>query len=205
MSSRYIKNVVFDIGNVLVKWSPLEIVRRTFGDNCNDTKLVQLIFKSDLWRQLNIGYLTEKKASEEYCQALQFDRSQVDLLFHHIKDSQDLIDGMVELVKRLNKSGYPIFALTDNVKEIVAYLRNRYSFWQYFQGAIVSAEVKCLKPNSEIFFHLLNQFELEAPETVFIDDYPSNIKGAREMGFVALEFKDAKQCECDLLALGLHF
>ena len=205
MNAHSIKNIVFDVGNVIVVWSPVEIVRRTFGNDRDAVSLAQQIFQHELWKDLNKGYFDEEEAKKKYRHALGFDQGQVDLLFHHIKESQELVDGTVALIKRLHQSGYPLYALTDNVNEIVTHLRNRYDFWQYFQGAIVSAEVHCLKPGSEIFHHLLNQYGLEASKTLFIDDVLPNVEGARQVGLAAVQFNDSKQCEHDLLALGLHF
>ena len=60
-------------------------------------------------------------------------------MFFHVKDTQDLVDGTVEMMERLIAAEYRLFALTDNVKEIETYLRGRYDFWRHFDGVINSA------------------------------------------------------------------
>ena len=200
-----IKNVVFDVGNVLVTWSPTEIVTRSFADGADIASLVSSIFKHEIWYALNRGELTEEEAKQEYHRHLQISTSDLDRLFFHIKDSLDLVDGSVEMLERISKVGYPLYALTDNVKELVQYLRKRYDFWTYFQGAIVSAEVKCLKPGPEIYQHLLRDYGLVAKETVFIDDSLPNIHGAQALGLRTVHFHDAEQCAYALRELGLQF
>ena len=78
-----------------------------------------------------------------------------------------------------------------------------YSFWLRFDGAIVSAEVGMLKPQPEIYHLLLNNNELIASETVFIDDMLYNVEGAKSVGMHAIQFEDIGQCEKDLISLGL--
>ena len=149
--------------------------------------------------------MTEDEAKAQYREALGLSAREADRLFDNIKDSQDLLDGSVELLERLHEAGYPLYALTDNVKEIVAYLRRRYDFWKYFQGVVVSAEVNCLKPDPEIFYHLLESNGIEAGETIFFDDMPANVRGARDVGLKAFQFQDAERCVSDLREIGLRF
>ena len=140
-----------------------------------------------------------------YREELNLSEQEADLLFHHIKDSQDILDGSVELLERLHDAGYPLFALTDNVHEIVWYLKRRYDFWKYFKGVVVSAEVNCLKPNPDIFYHLLESNGLEPSETVFLDDMPANVQGARNVGMEAIQFQNADKCTDELKEKGLSF
>ena len=72
MSSDNIKNVVFDIGNVVVRWAPLEIVRLTFGDGASIEKQSKSIFQSDIWLNLNKGLFSENDAKTQYRTTLGF-------------------------------------------------------------------------------------------------------------------------------------
>ena len=93
---------------------------------------------------------------------------------------------------------------TDNVVEIVEYLKNTYEFWPLFDGAVVSAELGMLKPQPEIYQALLSENNLKASETVFIDDMPYNVKGAEAVGISGIQFVDAEQCQNALQRLGVH-
>ena len=198
------KNIIFDIGNVLVKWSPKDIVRATFGDDLVDSR-VQDIFQHELWYLLNRGEINESQAKQQYQIALGLDPVLVNRLFEEVKHSQVLIEGTTELVRKLKLADYELYALTDNVKEIVAYLRSQYDFWEDFCGVVVSAEVQCMKPNPEIYHHLLNTYSIDPSETVFIDDHPPNIQGARDVGLKAIQFQSSAQCERDLKSMGVVF
>ncbi|MFA0511220.1 HAD family hydrolase [Vibrio sp. 10N.222.54.C2] len=198
------QNVVFDVGNVIVRWAPLEIARLTFGDTEELESRARSIFQSTIWMDLNKGFLTESEAKLRYQQELDLSPLECDRLFYYVKQTQILLHGSVELIERVKSAGYGVYALTDNVVEIVEYLKNTYQFWALFDGAAVSAELGMLKPQPEIYQELLSNYGLKASETVFIDDMPYNVEGARSVGMAAIQFTDAVQCENSLQALGVN-
>jgi putative hydrolase of the HAD superfamily len=204
MEPSAIRNIVFDLGNVVVRWDPALISARTFGEAEATAELVRSIFADPLWYQLNRGEITEAEAKRAYCDSLKRDPDQLDLLFFHIKDSQALIPGTVDLMERLAKAGFRIFALSDNVREIVLHLRDRYDFWRHFEGVVISAELGLTKPDARIFAHLLQSFALAPEETVFLDDVLGNVEGARAVNMHAIQFVDAERAEADLAALGVR-
>lgn len=205
METGRINNVVFDIGNVIVRWSPLEIIRLTFGEDVSPESRLKSIFQSDTWLNLNKGLLTEAEAKCQYQSNLGLSELECERLFYYVKQTQLLIFGSVDLLKRVKAAGYGVYALTDNVVEIVEYLQATYQFWTLFDGATVSAEVGLLKPQPEIYQALLKQNNLSASETVFIDDMSYNVQGAEAVGMSGIQFKNSTQCEQALKALGLSF
>ena len=200
-----IKNVVFDVGNVLVRWAPLEIARLTFGDVEDLEQRARAVFQSETWLELNKGHLSEQQAKQRYQDTIGLSELECEKLFYYVKQTQLQIYGSVELLKRIKQAGYHVYALTDNVHEIVAYLKKTYDFWPLFEGATVSAELGLLKPQPEIYQSLLTTNKLKAEETVFLDDMPYNVEGAQKEGMAAIQFKDAHQCEQELKAMGLEF
>lgn len=205
MEPLQIKNVIFDVGNVLVRWSPVEIVRLTFGHSVEAEKMAQLLFSSQIWKDLNKGIISEKEAKLCYQREHTVTAEEMDRFFYYVKHTQILLYGSVELLKKIKSAGYRVYALTDNVNEIVEHLRATYEFWPLFDGAIISSEVQLLKPQAEIYQALLSTYQLQAEETVFLDDMPYNVEGARAVGMAAIQFENAQQCESELKAMGLCF
>ena len=203
-----IRNVVFDVGNVFVRWSPPEVIQRSFGlaigTDDNRTR-AEALFRSPIWRRLNLGQLSQAEAELAYQVNLGLTAEQARQFFFHVMDHQEVIDGTVAIAHRLKLSGCRVFGLTDNIHEIVAYHQARHQFWQLFDGAIVSADVGLLKPDAAIFRHLLRTFSLGATETVFFDDVRRNVEGAQSVGIEARVFQTPNQCEQDLRSLGLTF
>ncbi|MGV2989887.1 HAD family hydrolase [Vibrio sp. E150_011] len=205
MRSNEIKNVVFDVGNVIVRWAPEEIVRLTFGNTEPHAERAKTIFQSDIWSALNKGLLTEQEASARYITEQGLSAEECDQLFYYVKHTQLVLHGSVNLIERVKHAGYGVYALTDNVVEIVDYLKTNYDFWSLFDGATVSAEVGLLKPQAAIYQSLLSDHNLKASESVFIDDMPYNVEGAEAVGMHAVQFTNSTQCECALKDLGLIF
>nr|WP_162064581.1 HAD family phosphatase [Vibrio taketomensis] len=198
-----IKHVIFDIGNVIVRWAPLEIVRLTFGDSPRAETLAKQIFQSTLWRDINLGKLSEAELKTALQAEFELSALQADMLMYYVKQTQLELYGSVELIKRVKAAGYGVYALSDNVHEIVAFLKQQYDFWPLFDGAVISAEVGYLKPQSEIYQILLESHQLCAKECVFIDDMPHNVEGAKAIGMAAIQFENALQCQQALHHLGV--
>ncbi|AIW13856.1 HAD family phosphatase [Vibrio tubiashii] len=205
MQNTVIKNVVFDVGNVIVRWAPLEIVRLTFGNVEQPEALAKKVFMSDIWLDLNRGFLTEIEAKHRYQLELDFTPQDCDRLFYYVKQSLIELYGAVDLIKKVKAAGYGVYALTDNVVEIVDFLKTEYDFWPLFDAATVSADLGLLKPQPEIYHSLLNNNQLIAEQCVFLDDMPHNVEGAKNVGMHAIQFLSAEQAEDELKALDLRF
>lgn len=202
-----IRNVVFDIGNVVVHWDSLGIVERAFGHSHDDIhKLRQTLFThTDTWRALNRGELTVEEAKRVYVADGHLTAAEADRLFEEVYDSFTPVPGTFALMQRLAARGYRLFALTDNVREFVIHLQHAHEFWPLFEGAAVSAEIGVLKPDPRIYRHLLVEHGLVAGETVFFDDVPGNVEGAKAVGMHAFVFTEIGQAERDLRSLGVDW
>lgn len=200
-----IRNVVFDIGNVLIRWDSRGIVEAAFGLNGDaaQERWQALFVDADIWRALNRGEHTEAEAKAAFVTAGHCSEEEAEALWTALYDSLQLIEETPPLMRRLKEAGYRLFALTDNVREIVAHLSDTHDWWALFEGVSNSAEIGVLKPDPKMYAHLLETNGLEAQETVFLDDMPGNVAGAQAAGMHAFVFTDAAQAERDLRSLGV--
>ena len=198
-----LRNVIFDVGNVLVRWSPAEIIHLTFTHPFQTNVWIQKIFNHETWQLLNLGLVTEAEAQTRYQTLYGLTPSQTARLFYYIKATQIPIYQSQDLLEHAQQAGLRVFGLTDNIKEIVAHLRQQYDFWQWFEAVVVSAEVGMMKPHPEIFQYLLQHHQLHADETVFIDDHLPNIAAASSLGMHTIHFVDAEDTARQLQLLGL--
>ncbi len=192
-----IKNIIFDIGNVMVQWRPAYIVGQIFPDAADKDQLTKDIFASAIWIDLNKGLFSEAEAVEKFHAALHLPKEKLTEMMALVKTSQIPVPGSFDLQKQLHEQGYHLFALTDNVHEIVSYLKDTYDFWDRFTDAAVSAELGFLKPSADIYNHLVNKHNLVPAETIFIDDVAGNADGAKAVGMHGIQFKDT----ADLIAV----
>jgi len=200
-----IRNVVFDIGNVLVRWDSLGIVEAAFG-LAGDEAVARrhaLFGESDIWRALNRGEHTEAGAKAAYVEAGLMTADEAEAMFAALYASLHLLEDTPPLMERLKTAGYRIFALTDNVREIVAHLEGTHDWWAHFEHVTNSAEIGVLKPDPAIYRHMLDTNALVPEETVFFDDMPGNVAGAHAAGMHAFVFTEAAQAERDLQSLGV--
>lgn len=200
-----IKNIVFDIGNVLLRWEPLYIITKNFSDIIDPVPLACQIFESDIWRDLNLGKITEEEAIALYSSNLEeITVQQLTDLMKTVKISLTPVTGSLELLKNIYNSSISLYSITDNVQEIMSFLRNKYDFLKVFRDIIVSSEVGVLKPSKTIYLHLINKYQLIPDETVFIDDLSKNVEGANLVGMHGIHFSTAHDCKIKLRQLGVN-
>jgi putative hydrolase of the HAD superfamily len=190
-----IKNIVFDIGNVLLKWAPLEIVTKTFPDYPDHQQLTLDLVKSQIWFDLNLGKINENQAIALYHKELEISISKLEEFITNVKKSLVPLPGSIELLDKLYIQNIPLYTITDNIKELVSYTKQKYNFWEKFKGAVVSADIGFLKPSPEIYLHLLNTYKLIPEETLFFDDIERNVEGAKKVGIHASIFTTADECK----------
>nr|WP_282099687.1 HAD family phosphatase [Qipengyuania qiaonensis] len=156
-----------------------------------------------LWLALNRGEYTLAQARAIYIAEHGFSEDEVDRLFESLFASFVLIDGTVELMHELRGLGARLFAITDNVHEIVAHLQREHDFWPLFEQAAVSAELGVLKPDPRMYRHVLELGAIDPTETLFFDDVARNVAGAEAVGMHARVFTDAAKARVDLRELGV--
>ena len=199
-----IRNIVFDVGNVLVPWDPAGIEARAFGKARVEAEgFVPPLRGNPIWLAVNRGELTLDEAKTAYVETQGFAPEDIDALWEALHAAIPLITDTRVLMDELKAAGYRLFAITDNVKEIVAQLKRDYDFFDLFEVAAVSADLGFLKPDPRIYRWLLETGGIEAGESVFLDDVQRNIDGARAVGMEALLFTTAAKAREDLRALGV--
>ncbi|MEL7679621.1 HAD family phosphatase [Citromicrobium bathyomarinum] len=198
-----IRNVVFDVGNVIVRWEPQTIVELAFGHDLPAGITSQELFGGDIFRALNRGAMSLTETQRMFGERHGFDRKTCDRLVSALFESLHLIEETPPLMRRLKASGYGIYAITDNVHEIVAYLRGRYDFWPLFDGACVSADHSTLKPDPRMYTWLTETYGLVPEECVFFDDLQKNVDGAKAVGMESFVFTTTAQAEADLRSIGV--
>jgi HAD superfamily hydrolase (TIGR01509 family) len=201
MSDAVVRNVVFDMGGVVLEWNPQKILADFYADAPLRSRLHEALFLHPDWREFNRGDLQEAALLRRA--ALRSGRPLPELaaLLDSMRESLVTKPETVELLRGLQGRGIALYCLSDMPLSVYRYLRQRHDFWDAFSGIVISAEVRLLKPEPAIYRHLLSSHGLDAARTVFIDDLPGNAAGARACGMHAIQFHDIEQVRRELSAL----
>lgn len=197
-----VRNVVFDIGGVLLDWNPRHLYRGLV-DDADEMEWFLANVCTMAWNaQLDLG-----RSFDEACDELATQHPDHAELVHAWKRQADMVAGEVpgtgDIVRDLRGRGTPLFLLTNMPTDVFHERVAAYEVLQGFDGAVVSGEEGVIKPSPEIFEVLVHRFDLQPAETLFIDDSEPNVVGAREAGLEAHHFRGADALRAALIDLAL--
>lgn len=186
-----IRNIIFDMGQVLIYFSPELYINRLGVPEEDGEILLREVFRRVEWVRLDHGTITEAEAVEAICRRVppRLHKAVEELVFRWWARPLNPVPGMKELVAEIKELGYGIYLLSNaNIQQCKYH--DRIPGTEYFDGRIVSAECKLLKPQREIYRLLLDTYNLQAQECLFIDDSPLNVEGAYCAGIRGIVFDD---------------
>ena len=178
-----IKNIVFDMGGVLINFDAQRYTARFVPDPADYELIRRELFRSVEWISMDRGSITDEQAVSSVCRRLpeRLRDSARELTLHWWRHWLLPMEGMAELVRELKGLGYGIYLLSNAKEDLPRYF-DRIPGSECFDGRVVSADWKLLKPQPEIYQTLLREYGLRAEECFFIDDLNINIEGARFVG-----------------------
>ena len=183
------KNVVFDLGGVVVDWSPERLLAEYPGDKNLLVTLFQGGFFHSFWSDFDRGVLDQVQVVREMSRFAARTYAECWDLVEFIKHSLRDLPATQQLIRELSAAGYHLFCLSNMSLEFYDYLKDREVF-ACFEGQIISAREKLIKPEKEIFELLIDRYGLQPEETLFIDDLADNVSAARDMGFHTVHLTD---------------
>ncbi len=187
-----IKNIVFDMGKVLVAYDTYKVCRK-FIESKEDIELVNTaVFISPEWLLLDMGLLEEADAIEIMCKRLpkRLHEAARSCFAHWHEYCMSPIIEMGNLVTRLKELGYGIYLCSNASVRLLTCYQKVIPSIELFDGILFSAQVKCLKPQKYIYEELYNKFQLDPSTCFFIDDMALNIEGSRATGMDGYCFAD---------------
>ena len=193
-----IRNVIFDLGGVVLHWNPDEILARFQPDPERRAELRQALFAHADWQLFDRGALTETQVVDRIEARLGRPRSELIAIVDAVREALVEKPDTVRLIRSLHQRGIPLYCLSNMPASIYAHLRIRHGFWELFTGIVISGEVQMVKPEPEVFAHLLQRFDLRPQQCVFVDDLAVNIEAAGRAGLHTILFHDAAQCQREL-------
>ncbi len=188
-------NIIFDLGNVLIEWNKEKILSKICKNDLEYNLFNKFVFQSNLWIDLDNGKIS-----------LEFSENQlIDEMGHQYQDQihelvwnwfnyVDLYDEVYELIKQLKKKNFQIYVLSNTSSIFHILLDSVLSkVSSVLDGYVISCEVKMMKPQKEIYLSLVNKYQLDIKDCIFLDDLEENVEAARTLGIKAFQIKERKE------------
>lgn len=182
------KDIIFDLGGVLIDWNPRYLYKKIFASEeemewfLTNVCTPQWNTQQDAGRPFAKGIALVKAKYPKYAAQIEdYFRRWDEMLGGEIK-------GSVAVLRELKAKGYRVYALTNWSAETFPLARAKYGFLNELDGIVMSGEEKLVKPDPAIYARLLKKFNLHAANCIFIDDNAANISKAADLGFETLLF-----------------
>ncbi|NLM41962.1 MAG: HAD family phosphatase [Firmicutes bacterium] len=195
---RKIRNVIFDLGNVLLKFNPGEYLESLFDQPELVQRLHRAVFSSPEWYMLDRGVITQEQAVNRLIKQYPDLAAEITVTFADWFSILKPISSNVEVVRSLKKSGYRLYVLSNFHKAAFEYVYEKYEWFSLFDGLVISYQHQTLKPEPAIYQILLARYTLIPEECVFIDDSLANLAAASEFGIKGVHYQSPDQLRLEL-------
>ena len=201
-----IKNVIFDLGGVLIDWNPEYVFLEVFnGDREKMKWFFDEICTMDWNENQDAGYPLQQ-ATDERVKLFPEYEEWIRIYYGRWEEMLgEQIDGTVTILKQLiDNPNYKVVALTNWSSETFPIALERFDFLHWFEGIVVSGTEKMRKPFNEIYELTLNRFNIEASQSLFIDDNARNIEAAKKIEINTIHFNNPRQLKSELKRLNIE-
>jgi 2-haloacid dehalogenase len=183
--------IVFDIGNVLLRWDPRNLYRKIFPKESQMEWFLAHVCDGP-WNEEQDRGRSWGEAILERCALFPdwhhhiraYDERWLEMLAGEVSDN-------VRVLRGLKQAGQRTYAITNFSREKFALARLHYDFFDLFDGIVVSGEEGLLKPDQRIFQRFLERYRLKAQQCIFIDDNNSNVAAACSLGMAGIHYQES--------------
>lgn len=193
-----IRNIIFDIGRVLLEFEPLLYLETKYTDPLLAKELYNTVFLSKEWIELDKGTLTDEQAIDILCKRHNEYYKYITDIMKDWTNILTSIDGSVGTLVKLKNTGYKIYLLSNFHDTAFQKIYEKYPFFKLTDGMVISSKINLLKPEKQIYEYLINMYFLDPKECIFIDDTSINIEAAKSLGFNTIQFINPEQMKDEL-------
>ncbi len=196
-----IKNIIFDLGNVLISFRPSEFFDSKGYPDTIKSKILSDIFRSQEWLKLDNGNISTSEAIDAISLKSSLKTEEIAHIFHLRTEIMFPLDQNVRLLPELKKQGFKLYFLSNFPIDIFEEIKTGYYFFTYFDGGVISSEVKFSKPDRRIYEILIEKYLLTPEESLFIDDIEINVRAAEASGMKGLVTYGSEEISKELAAV----
>ena len=186
-----IDTIIFDLGGVLIDWNPRYLYRKMFPNEEEMEWFLTNVCHSEWNDEQDAGRLFEEAIQERI---KKFPKFQREIEAYYTRWDEMLggeIHENVRVLKELKaQNEIDLYALTNWSHQTFPTALDNYDFLNLFRGIVMSGEEKLKKPDLAIYLVMIERYEIEPENTIFIDDSLPNIEAAKDLGFKTIHFKE---------------
>ena len=192
-----IKTIIFDIGNVLMKFDYMPYVKRLLEDDEAVYRVNGAIWRSGYWNELDRGgdvtelFSLMLAADPEY-------QDEIRLTFENVGQCMFRMEYAIPWIQALKARGYQVLFLSNYSRYIMDAKPEVLDFLPYMDGGVFSCDVRLVKPDPAIYQTICEKYALVPGECVFLDDNAANVQAARAFGINAILFTDYERANAEL-------
>ncbi len=198
-----IKNIVFDIGNVLTDYRWKEFLQDKGYDREMIARIARASVSGPYWKEIDRGAWDEETVMQKFISLDPAIERELREAFGDIHDLVTPREYAIPWICALKKEGYGVYFLSNFSAKAYKECADALAFLPYTDGGILSFQEKLVKPDPAIYRLLLSRYGLKAAECVFIDDLEENVQASRAEGFAGIVFQTKDQVERELALLGV--
>lgn len=189
------KNIIFDLGRVLLSYEPSDYLKKQYR---NYQKLDDIVFRNPLWLKLDEGTITRHEFTEKVKNDYPEYSQEIETIMEQWIELLSPIQENINLLPELKEKGYHLYVISNFHLDAYERFLKKQKWLSFFDGVIISAQEKMMKPDLNIFKLLLERYHLKSHECLFIDDSLANIKACQKVGMAGLYLPDASVLKDEL-------
>ena len=196
-----IKNIVFDIGNVLVDYCWQDHIAHCGFQGETARRIGEAMMLSDTWLEVDRGVWTEEELVDGFIANDRDLEQEIRLVFSDLRTLVRERSGTLPWLRSLKAEGYRIYYLSNFSQKVKKEAKKELTFLEEMDGGIMSCTVHCIKPDPAIYQVLLDRYGLSAKESVFLDDSLANVQAAENIGMKGILVTSQEQAVQELKEL----
>lgn len=193
-----INTIIFDIGNVLLRFNPDSYIHGVYEKKTAD-RVYDVLFKSGIWGEIDRGVLSDEEMIQRFLKVDPSLEKEIRYIFAHMNGFTNYLKTSLPWLNRLKHEGYHLYYLSNYSYTMRNLTRgHELSVLDPMDGGIFSCDVKLLKPDPAIYELLLKRYALKAEECVFLDDTLRNVETAQQLHMKGIHVTSQSQAIQDL-------
>lgn len=193
-----IKNIIFDVGKVLVSYEPDAYMISLGLDEDKRERINGAMFQNELWDKSDQGLGTPEDFLREFTSNAPELAEEIRRIHTTVGNTVEMMPYACDWIRELKERGYRLYILSNYSENMINQTREKLLFLPLMDGVVFSYTIKELKPSPGIYQHLCDTYGLIPGECVFLDDREENVEGAKRMGIQGILFQSYEQGKKDL-------